>query len=325
MKPHPNNFCGGNFQDWLEVMLLPECNGRCSWCIEKDGFHPSHRASWEEITEAALDTGKQNILLLGGEPTLYKDLGKVIEVLADYGRKVYLTTNGSKLTNRYYPNVLTRLTGINISFHGNYWENLAITGISLPDSDLKRVIDTLHDMGISVRLNCNVQKAGVSTQKEARWYLWSAIDKGVDSVRFAELKGDDENFVDLRDILPTRKILTGDPFLHGCNRDVILEGMPVNLRQMCGLQTNQKPCPIDPEQYPKQVLYYDGKIYNGWQSSHTEDSMKDLELVKLLQKVADGKVSPIDAAIKMKEDHKTESFGKRKDTHEPASSGGCQY
>ena len=36
--PNKLNFCGGNFQDWLEVMLTPACNGKCSWCIEKNGY-----------------------------------------------------------------------------------------------------------------------------------------------------------------------------------------------------------------------------------------------------------------------------------------------
>jgi len=28
VEPYYKNFCGGNYQDWLEVMLLPECNGK---------------------------------------------------------------------------------------------------------------------------------------------------------------------------------------------------------------------------------------------------------------------------------------------------------
>ena len=29
MKPNKNNFCGGNYEDWLEVKLTGNCNGKC--------------------------------------------------------------------------------------------------------------------------------------------------------------------------------------------------------------------------------------------------------------------------------------------------------
>jgi hypothetical protein len=41
-QPHPDNFCGGAFQDWVEVMLTEKCNGKCPWCVEKLGWHPEH-------------------------------------------------------------------------------------------------------------------------------------------------------------------------------------------------------------------------------------------------------------------------------------------
>ena len=72
-KPHPENFCGGNYQDWVEVMLTEKCNGKCSWCIEKRGWHPKKHAQPYEIVNAILETGRKNVILLGGEPTLYPD------------------------------------------------------------------------------------------------------------------------------------------------------------------------------------------------------------------------------------------------------------
>ena len=44
--PHEKNFCGGNFQDWLEVNLTPTCNGNCKWCVEKIGWQPKKHAPW---------------------------------------------------------------------------------------------------------------------------------------------------------------------------------------------------------------------------------------------------------------------------------------
>jgi hypothetical protein len=36
---------------------------------------------------------------------------------------------------------------------------------------------------------------------------------------------------------------------------------------MCGLQTPHRKRPINPVQFEKEVLYYDGEIYCGWQNA----------------------------------------------------------
>ena len=77
--PNKNNSCGGAYLDWLEINLLKECNACCKWCIELKGYHPKQVVSYAKIAEAALKTEAKNIILLGGEPTLYKDLNKLIE------------------------------------------------------------------------------------------------------------------------------------------------------------------------------------------------------------------------------------------------------
>lgn len=60
--PHPRNFCGNGFPDWLEVNLTPACNAHCSWCIERNGWHPSHQAEWFTITDAAIASKRKNII-----------------------------------------------------------------------------------------------------------------------------------------------------------------------------------------------------------------------------------------------------------------------
>lgn len=43
--------------------------------------------------------------------------------------------------------------------------------------------------------------------------------------------------------------------------------MPVNFRQMCGLQTELRPKPDNPLKRFHPVLYYDGNVYDGWQQT----------------------------------------------------------
>lgn len=86
---------------------------------------------------------------------------------------------------------------------------------------------------------------------------------------------------------------------------------------VCGLQTPQRPCPVNPEQYPKEVLYYDGNLYPGWMK---ESEMKDSELVELLKKVKSGEMTEEEAARQIK---KSEARARRDSSG--ASSGGCRY
>jgi hypothetical protein len=332
MKPKASNFCGGNFQDWLEVNLIDKCNGRCEWCIEKKGWHPEYHAPWWVIVEAALKTGKTNIILLGGEPTLHPCLDKIIRVISAAGRKVWLTTNGSMLSPRFAQEKLTELTGINISIHSYFLEaNKRITGVKLDRDVLMQTISALHGYGVSVRFNCNCISGHIDNSDEIGIYVRWARELGADKIRFAELKQDDGGFVDLAEEMHYKYGLSDDPFRFGCNQDAVIDGMPVNFRQMCGLQTTRRVRPEDPEQELKQVLYYDGNIYNGWQQ---EADVTDGQLKELLKAVALGNIPIEEAMVRLKSDwvRKEIEHEEEREGYERAlrlansnSGAGCQY
>ena len=120
-----------------------------------------------------------------------------------------------------------------------------------------------------------------------------------DKIRFAELKQDEKEFVDLAKILNYKYGLNDNPFINGCNSDAVINGMPVNFRQMCGLQTSKRKKPENPEQITKQVLYYDGYIYNGWQKGI--NIMDERQVVKnIIKDFLLGKISETDAAKTLK-------------------------
>lgn len=301
--PNKINFCGGNFQDWLEVMTTDECNGKCSWCIEKKGYHPTEHVSWDKLAREIIDCNKTNIIFLGGEPTLYKDLKKVIiavSAITNHKKKLYVTTNGSMLTPKYVEFSLYRLTGINISIHHYDLErNYDITGIPLEMLVLQASIKELHKNSTSVRLNCNLIRDQVDSEKSVLSYIEFAKELGADSVRFAELKDDEDNFVDMAEVFGNKYGLNNDPFTFGCNSNTVINDMPINFRQMCGLQTSKRPKPINPKQADKTVLYYDGIFYNGWQSKYGGYCMNSKELKSLLKDVAKGAVTVEEAQKRM--------------------------
>lgn len=320
MKPNPNNFCGGAFQDWLEVNLTRHCNGRCSWCIEKDGYHPDKEASCEVIAQAAIDSGAEHIILLGGEPTLYKELEKMIRILHDAGLKVYITTNGSLLTPYFVKKNLKLLTGLNISIHDyDLYSNNSITGIFLYLHLLQSSIEELHKYNINVRLNCNCIKGYIDSKFKMEKYIYFAKMIGADKVRFAELKCDDNQFVNVAKVLNYEHGLTDDPFNQGCNINVPIFELPVNVRLMCGLHTIHRIKPENPEQHPKKVLYYDGKIYDGWK---TKLGMKKKEVKEILAKLSDRLIT-LDEAYDLLKDHLKKSHAPATRTSDDGA--GCYY
>ena len=292
-KPNSKNFCGGGFQNWLEVMLEPRCNGKCSFCIEKDGFRPEKRIPWKDLADAILNTNKSPLQFLGGEPCLYPHLYDITKYLKEAGKNIYITTNGSRFMDSSFSKSLRHVDGVNISIHhSDLLINKEITGINLKKNMLELAVSDLHIWGAKVRFNCNCINDYVDSKEACYKFIDFAKAMGADGVRFAELKNDGR-FVDLAKIFDHQYSLNDEPFTLGCHQDAVINDMPVNFRQMCGMQTDKRPKIINPEQILKQVMYYDGKIYNGWQKERNVSMKKnDKDSVKkILDQVKSGKLS----------------------------------
>lgn len=324
MQPNPKNFCGGNYQDWIEVMLTPKCNGQCKWCVDKDGFHPKEQVSWHVLVDRLEKVGKKNVILLGGEPTLYTDLPYLVRGLVNNNKNVYITTNGSRMT--WLAKNVYGLTGINISIHHyDLDRNKDITGLKLGRPQLKANIDYLwwRDK-VPVRFNCTLEEGQIDSKQEIMKYLAFAKRMGAKSVRFAELKHGD-SFVDLYEIFGNEFGLTNNPYEDGCSTDAVIDGMPVSFRQMCGIQTSFRPAPINPQPQAdkKTVLYYNGVVYNGWQTKEREeiDMGKKLTVKEILERVKSGKMS-IETAEKLMKKRSNKQAERAVDRYESVH---CQY
>jgi len=130
---------------------------------------------------------------------------------------------------------------------------------------------------------------------------------GVSYVRFAELKIDKDNFVDLAKVFEYQYGLNDDPFVNRCWQNTVINDVNVNFRQMCGMQTNLRVKPENPEQILKKVLYYDGILYDGWRQVKEKKEMSALnkkskrDIANLLTSYANGETSLKDAVDKIAE------------------------
>jgi len=326
MLPNKHNWCGGNYSDWMEVMLTEKCNGSCSWCVEQNGFHPEYHASVNELSDAIKSCDAPNIILLGGEPTLYKNLVTLIEKTAR-NKNIYITTNGSMLTGDYIDKI-HEIRGINISIHHyKLNKNKEITDIKLEQETLEEAIARCRYWNIPIRFNCNIINGHIDSEEEILKYIQWAKETGADKIRFAELKIEEDNFVDLAKIMAYKYGLNDNPYIDGCNKDTTIKDMPINFRQMCGLQTSKRIKPINPKSpFKKKVLYYDGIIYDGWQTKKEGNDLTETEIRQIIhEELKEIKIEGDENTYVAKLERKIKELQKNAEKATSSAAANCQY
>lgn len=285
----PRNSCAGGYGNCLDVKITNICNSSCAFCIERGGYSPEKQKGPVEL---ALDTVSQadfpTVLILGGEPLMYPRLLQYLELIRPYKQKIYLTTNGTLLDNKYVnlEKLGKYLDGINISIH-HYLEeknDMVLRGgtmnapagkpnIHLDFTVLKQAIKVLKAQNCTVRINCNLVKGFIDSYRSAGKMMALADWLHADELRFSELQNSPEVFADAYTIFEG---LPKDPYSEGCEVDVFARqkqrnpyAMKVRLKLTCGrVNPLRKPVLSTPERTGKtRVLYPNGRITSGWVNS----------------------------------------------------------
>jgi len=180
------------------VVGTGRCNANCPFCVSKMTGRASaeHSVNWKrfkiacQIVEQARD-GLVTVLLTGtGEPTEFPL--DIEEYLCEMGGRfplVTLQTNGVLLNK----DRLTRwrdagLTQVCISiaawapFHSK-----DIMRIKSPGFNYWNRVDLIHEMGLSVRLNCTMLREGVSTPEDVERLIDKCLDWGVEQLTLREV------------------------------------------------------------------------------------------------------------------------------------------
>ena len=85
----------------MEIELSLRCNFRCSYCYVPHDSYFDNELSLDEIFGVILQAkalGARKIILLGGEPSIYPHIRKVIEFLGDHSLEIEMFTNGTGIT-----------------------------------------------------------------------------------------------------------------------------------------------------------------------------------------------------------------------------------
>ncbi len=151
--------------NYLRISLTDRCNFRCFYCMPAVGmqFAPPpellSNAELERLMPILARVGFEKIRLTGGEPTLRRDLVRLVDTIAHTPgiTEVSLTTNGLRLAELAAPLAQAGLARVNISIDSldaQRFHEITRGG------DLRRVlagIDAAEQAGLTpLKLNCVV-------------------------------------------------------------------------------------------------------------------------------------------------------------------------
>src|SRR3712207_4584980 len=108
---------------YLRISVTDRCNFRCVYCMPAEGIDIAPRdelLTFEEITRVArvgAALGLTKIRLTGGEPTVRRELPKLVAMLAGIEgiREIVMTTNAARLAQLGRPLKNAGLHRVNIS------------------------------------------------------------------------------------------------------------------------------------------------------------------------------------------------------------------
>lgn len=196
MNTFPLTDSFGRKHDYLRVSLTERCNLRCKYCMPADGIPltpKSHLPTDQEliqIVQTFVDLGVDKIRFTGGEPLVRKNVGNIIQQIADLNTKLAITTNGILLDDHLDLFEKIGLKSLNISLDTLDEDRfLVITR----RNQFQRVMDNITsalDRGFHVKINVVLMKN--QNEDEILDFIRWSVDKPV-HVRFIEFMPFDGN------------------------------------------------------------------------------------------------------------------------------------
>jgi len=155
-----------NKEPYLDIVLTDYCNANCNFCIA-DLIHTKLNCDLEIFKEKTLfavqNMNVREVLLLGGEPTMSKNLYPMIKFLKTLNLdKILMTTNGIRLAldEGYRKDILSSgLTHLNISFMNldvDKQREIVNSKHVLSIDDVKTICIDAKKYGVNVRINNNI-------------------------------------------------------------------------------------------------------------------------------------------------------------------------
>ena len=173
------------------------CNLRCSYCDTR--WANEADCPYEEMTPGGIcgyvrSTGITNVTLTGGEPLLQQDMGDLIRLLIEDGRRVEIETNGSVDLQPFVKDgrrpVFTmdyklHSSGCESGMNGNNFDlleqNDTVKFVSGSPEDLRRAAEIIEKYDLLTR--CHVYFSPVFGQIEPRQIVDFMIQRRMNGAR----------------------------------------------------------------------------------------------------------------------------------------------
>ena len=171
---------------YLSIVATNSCQCNCPYCINSmtdKTFHMPFEKAKENISKAIKELGIKEAVILGGEPTLYKELFPLINFLKESGlRRVGLTTNGIKLkeTDFLIGLIKTGIDFINVSYHNDDFISF---------KDLFNIYEVFRREKYSwqkIRINTNIWKGNHDSLEELDYFI-NQISLCCDEIRVSNI------------------------------------------------------------------------------------------------------------------------------------------
>lgn len=180
------------------------CNAKCPYCVSKmTGVKEiglkEPKVNWRNFEKAcrfAQINSVSNVIITGkGEPTLFpKQVTKFLKKMEKYNFPIIeLQTNGLLLAKKEYINYLKEwydlgLTVISISIvHHDKQKNRQIFVPGKEYIDLRGLIEKLHKIGYSVRLNCTMIRGFIDSAEEVNAIIEKTREWGAEQLSLREV------------------------------------------------------------------------------------------------------------------------------------------
>jgi len=185
-----------NKHPYLDIVLNDHCNQNCSFCIA-DLIHEKLTLrlglAQEKILFAIRELGVKDVLLLGGEPTLYRNLIRMINWMSGLGLdKIIMTTNGKRLgkDEKFRTKVLqSGITDINISvmsFDDDQAKKISGSDNPVTYAELNDIYLEALENNVKIRINTNIFKNNNDTV-DAMSDFYLAASSISHSIKFSPL------------------------------------------------------------------------------------------------------------------------------------------
>ena len=155
------------------ISLTYDCNNKCEWCYAASNLEKNNKIFPVEKEEGTIDflssLGVKKIILIGGEPTLYRNLGGLLEKIVNKEIKVGVISNGRKFSNRDFTKRIqkTGLDYLTISVCGpNAESHDSVTKIKGSFNQSINGIETAIEEGIHVATNTVIGRENVYALNE---------------------------------------------------------------------------------------------------------------------------------------------------------------